>query len=174
MPRDPEALAELVTLTIKASLGPVLAALAGAEATVAGLRERVTLLEARALVAGPAGRDGKDGLDGKAGADGLGFDDLTATFDGHRTITLAWSRGATVKTFPIVLPFQKYTGVYVEGKAYAAGDVVTAGGSQWHCNEDTAAAPREGTKAWTLAVKRGRDGKDGKDGAAGAPVVKGS
>lgn len=171
MPLDPAQFAEMIALRFKAAISPVQEKLAAADATIAGLRDRLAILEARAAVPGPAGRDGKDGLDGKAGADGLGFDDLTATFDGHRTITIAYARGATVKTFPLVLPFQRYTGVYVDGKAYSVGDVVTAGGSQWHCNEDTASKPGEGSKAWTLAVKRGRDGKDGKDAAA-LPVVR--
>jgi hypothetical protein len=59
-------------------------------------------------------------------------------------------------TFPIAL----YKGVYVEGTEYEAGDMVSFGGSVWHCNEDTTDKPDGALKAWTLAVKRGRDGKD--------------
>ncbi|MNL68407.1 hypothetical protein D3C87_1931240 [compost metagenome] len=42
--------------------------------------------------------------------------------------------------------------------------MVTFGGSLWHFNgaEDggEASKPGDGSKAWTLAAKRGRDGKD--------------
>jgi hypothetical protein len=61
-------------------------------------------------------------------------------------------------------PGLKYWGVYQDGKAYDAGDLVTWAGSAWHCEEATTSKPGEyaGAKAWTLMVKRGRDGKDGK------------
>jgi hypothetical protein len=55
-----------------------------------------------------------------------------------------------------------YQGVYQDGKAYELGDVTTWAGSTWHCNEPTETKPGDGSKAWTLMVKRGRDGKDGK------------
>jgi hypothetical protein len=35
------------------------------------------------------GKDGRDGIDGK---DGLGFDDMTAEFDGERTVTACMRR----------------------------------------------------------------------------------
>ena len=54
----------------------------------------------------------------------------------------------------------KYRGVHELGAAYDAGDTVTHGGSLWHCNVLTKERPGEGSKDWTLAVKRGRDGKD--------------
>jgi hypothetical protein len=49
--------------------------------------------------------------------------------------------------------------------------MVTSGGSCWHCNEPTTTKPGEGSKAWRLMVKRGRDGKDGLN-APTVPVVK--
>lgn len=55
-----------------------------------------------------------------------------------------------------------YCGVFVEGKSYDVGDVTTWAGSTWHCNEPTETKPGDGSKAWTLMVKRGRDGKDAK------------
>jgi hypothetical protein len=55
-----------------------------------------------------------------------------------------------------------YQGVYVEGKSYDVGELVTWGGSMWHANELTETKPGDGSKAWTLTCKRGRDGKDGK------------
>ncbi|MFC0694717.1 hypothetical protein [Paraburkholderia humisilvae] len=69
-----------------------------------------------------------------------------------------------VQTFRCALPVLIYCGVYEYGRRYDAGDVVTFGGSLWHCNAATGAKPDEHTddavKPWTLAVKRGRDGKD--------------
>jgi hypothetical protein len=46
------------------------------------------------------------------------------------------------------------------GQLYTVGDMVTHAGSMWHCNADTVDVPGNGSKCWTLAVKRGRDGKD--------------
>jgi hypothetical protein len=60
-------------------------------------------------------------------------------------------------------PGLEYCGVFAEGQVYTLGQIVTAGGSAWHCNEATSTRPGDGAKAWTLMVKRGRDyGKDGK------------
>jgi hypothetical protein len=59
-------------------------------------------------------------------------------------------------------PGLTYCGVYVEGKQYERGDLATWAGATWHCNEPTETKPGDGSKAWTLMVKRGRDGKDGK------------
>lgn len=63
-----------------------------------------------------------------------------------------------------------FEGVYQEGKSYEHGHLVTWAGSSWHCNEPTTTKPGDGSKAWTLMVKRGRDGKDGRD-AMTLPVV---
>lgn len=52
-----------------------------------------------------------------------------------------------------------YDGPYESGKTYSKGTFVTRDGSLWHCNEKTTAQPGDG-RAWTLAVKRGKDGKD--------------
>jgi hypothetical protein len=121
------------------------------------LRERVAVVETRAPVPGPAG---KDGLHGKDGADGLGFEDLAVDFNGDRTLSVKFTRGDLVKVFPIVLPFLKYQGVFQDGKAYDAGDVVTWAGSTWHCKTATSTKPGDTAADWTLIVKRGRDGKD--------------
>jgi hypothetical protein len=105
------------------------------------LRERIAVLETRAPMPGPTGPAGKDGADGKDGKDGTpGLAGLS------------------------------FEGVYQEGKSYDVGNLVTWAGSSWHCNESTRDKPGEGSKAWTLMVKRGRDGKDGRD-AVTVPVV---
>lgn len=140
------------------------------DANLVPIRERIVALETRAPVPGPPGLNGKDGKDGVNGKDGFGFDDLSVGFDGDRTIQLSFVRESQRKDFPIVLPYLRHQGVFTEGKAYETGDVVTWGGSMWHANEPTSTKPGDGSKSWTLVVKRGRDGKDGRDAAA-LPIV---
>jgi len=65
------------------------------------------------------------------------------------------------------LPVMVYRGVFVDGQQYDRGDTTTWGGSLWHCDDPTTEKPGEGSKAWRLAAKRGRDGKDGLPGAKG-------
>jgi integrin beta 3 len=126
------------------------------------LRERVAVAEVKSGVPGPPGKDGQDGL---------GFDDLALLQDDERSFTVKAIRGDRVKDIGTLrFPVQIQRGVYIEGKSYEPGDMVTWAGSSWHCNEPTSSKPGEGTKAWTLTVKRGRDGKDGKD-AETIPVV---
>lgn len=57
-----------------------------------------------------------------------------------------------------------YHGVWQDGKQYTPGDLVTWGGSTWHCDAATSTKPGDviGAAHWTLMVKRGRDGRDGK------------
>lgn len=57
-------------------------------------------------------------------------------------------------------PGVEYRGVYKSGETYRLGDLVTWGGSIWHCNsaEPTEENPRN-EDLWTLAVKKGRDAK---------------
>lgn len=151
-------------LTLRDRLEPVTKSLAL-------LSERVAVMEVRAPVAGPAGQDGKNGLDGKDGADGLGFDDMDVEFDGDRTVLLKFARGTKAKSWPLVFPFQKYQGVYQQGKSYDMGDTVSWGSQLWHCNESTVTPPGDGSKFWQLCVRKGRDGKDGRDAVSAAPVV---
>lgn len=113
--------------------------------------DRVRYLEARES---PPGEPGKDGL---------GFDDLdVCVLDDDRTIELAFRRGEEEKVFTLKWPTVIYRDVYKEGQQYEPGDMVTWGGSVWHCDKSTTTKP--GTDDWTLAVKRGRDGKDAKVG----------
>jgi hypothetical protein len=164
--------AEMRIETKAAEAGPVLASVAELTKDMGVMRERVAVVEVRGQVPGPAGKDGvsgANGKDGKDGADGLGYDDLEAVQDDDRTFTIKAIRGDRSKTIgTLKFPVQIQQGVYVDGRSYTKGDVVTWGGSQWHCNEDTVTKP-ETSKAWTLIVKRGRDGKDGKDSTP--PVV---
>lgn len=129
---------------------------------------------------GIPGRDGRDGVqglrgekgaDGINGVDGLGFDDLSVLHDGERTVTFRFIKADRIKEFTVTIPAVIYRGVYAEGKTYTHGDTTTWAGSLWHCNEPTTTKPGDGSKSWTMAVKRGRDGKDGQD-APSLPVVK--
>jgi len=166
-----DAIASLIVGTIKSSLVPVRAAMAQLEAQLGprvqlleaqalelvALRERVAILETRAPVPGPAGDPGRDGLDGRDGADGIRLDDLQATYDGDRTLTLTLGAGAVTKSIPLTLPIPRYQGVYTDGRGYAVGDLVTWEGSTWHCQRPTSSRPGDRAEAWRLMVKRGRD-----------------
>ena len=59
------------------------------------------------------------------------------------------------------MPALIYRNIYQEGKDYQQGDVVTFGGSLWHCDKDTQTKPGTKDSDWSLAAKKGRDGKDG-------------
>jgi len=140
-----KALAAEVALVIKEAVAPLLV--------------RLEALEAR-----PAAVDGRDGRDGLPGAEGRQGIDGVAGKDGvNGTDGVDGKDGAAGLSF---------MGVYQDGKAYDVGHLVTWAGSSWHCNEATTTKPGDGSKAWTLMVKRGRDGKDGQDAQGALPVVK--
>lgn len=112
--------------------------------------------------------EGRDGRDGERGEAGFGLDDFDARLmsDG-RTVELSFKRGDVAIVRGLALPTMIYRGVYTDGRAYEKGDTVTWAGSLWHCEgaagepmAGTTEKPGEGSKAWTLAAKRGRDGKD--------------
>ncbi len=106
---------------------------------------------------------GKDGDAGRDGKDGLSFEDFNfdVEHDGERVFTLKWSNAGKeiVKRFGV--PAMIYRGVFKEGETYRSGDIVTWGGSLWHCREETTQKPLDNAAAWQLAAKRGRDGKPG-------------
>ncbi|MHC1547786.1 hypothetical protein [Phyllobacterium sp. K27] len=52
----------------------------------------------------------------------------------------------------------RYHGVWQAASSYSRGALVTYDGSMWHANESTKEQPGK-SKAWTLAVKAGRDAK---------------
>jgi integrin beta 3 len=139
-----------------------------ADAT-APLLARIVMLEARKPEKGDPGRDGRDGKDGrdgmngKDGAAGITADDIELVQDGHRGVVVkARATGRVLGTLRFPIP--AYVGVFKEGTTYRPGDMVTHGGSLWHCNDETTMKPGDGP--YTLCVKRGRDGRDApKDGA---------
>lgn len=118
-------------------------------------------------VRGVDGQNGERGADGKDGRDGFSLSDFDAELmEDGRTILLSFERGDQEFKVELGIPALIYRGVWKDGQQYERGDVVTFGGGMFHCNEDTGDKP-ETSKAWTLAVKRGRDGKDGAPGERG-------
>jgi hypothetical protein len=169
-----EAVADAVALAFSSALSPVLARLAAVETRlvelgtlakdVGTLRERVAAVEVKPLLAGPAGTDGHDGAAGRDGLDGLGVDDLVVERHDARSWEVVAVRDGRRKSAGVIVleGVPRYQGVYRDGEAYTPGDLVTWGGSLWHCDAATHSRPESaiGAKVWTLAVKRGRDGRD--------------
>lgn len=121
---------------------------------------------------GSDGAPGKDGEKGAPGRDGFSLDAFDVTKTGDRTIELSFDGGEERHTFELSFPVPIYRGAYKAETEYEPGDEVTWGGSSWHCLAPTKDKP-DGSDAWALKVRRGRDGKDGKDGEKGAPGPKG-
>lgn len=106
------------------------------------------------------GEKGENGTDGKDGRDGFSLDDFDVDKgDDGRTYILKFDGGDIVHEYELTFPVPVYCGVFKEGDTYVPGDLVTWGGSLWHCDKQTTAKP--GTDDWTLSVKKGRDGKNG-------------
>jgi hypothetical protein len=103
------------------------------------------------------------GRDGKDGEPGMGFDDMTVEFDGHRCLTFLFTRGEKRKELKFALPSPIYKEVYRPEETYFLGDMVSFGGSIWSCMVPaTTTKPGQGNPHWKLACKHGRDGRDGK------------
>ncbi|EIQ21535.1 putative portal -like protein [Shigella flexneri K-315] len=94
--------------------------------------------------------------------DGVADIDVSMTGERLFSVVVRQSSGQrTEKTFS--LPVMLYRGVFRAGETYHPGDMVTWGGSLWHCNSMTEDKPGEAhSSAWTLAAKRGRDAGGGK------------
>ena len=115
------------------------------------LRERVAVVETRAPIPGPPGKDGRDGLSLK---------DFDLSYDGHRNMSVTLRNADAAETRSVKLAgVLVHHNVWTPGE-YEAGDLVTWSGGSWHCSaERTIAKPGE-SPVWVLIVKRGRDGKD--------------
>jgi hypothetical protein len=108
----------------------------------------------------------------KDGRDGFNLEDIQIEMgaDG-RTLSLKFVRGEDVVQRDIRIPAMLYRGVWREGE-HEPGDVVTWGGSAWHCNEKTTEKPGA-SQHWRLMVKEGRPGKDaGQRAPRGDSVVR--
>lgn len=141
-------------------------------------------------VDGAPGRDGIDGKDGKPGERGErgdpgigergkrgekgdrgdpGRDGVATRDELHELIKVGVAEAVTaaipgaIEEFGKTLPKIEWHGVWQEGKEYTRGDVVTWGGSLWHCDEKSTEKPDGPLNQWRLMVKRGRDGRDGRD-----------
>lgn len=161
----PDVVADQARSFVDVALGPVLERLVAIEGQPApadgndadpDVVQRLVEDEvAKAVAALPAAEPGKDGQS---------WEDMALVRTGPRTVELSFDHGERRNTFELEFPVPLYRGVFSAGGDYQEGDMVTFGGSLWHFNgaEDGAEAgkPGDGSKAWTLAAKRGRDGKD--------------
>jgi hypothetical protein len=195
---DPEALADVVVQTIDLALGPVLERLAAAEArlsTLGDLRDRVVTVETKTAMPVEVPRVDLTPVLERVAVAETKLADLARlealASDVQRSASVLGERVAVLETRPQLpgpmgepgpagkdgvdgkdgAPGLSFEGVYQEGKSYELGHLVTWGGSSWHCNEPTTTKPGDGSKAWTLMVKRGRDGRDGADAPGALPVV---
>jgi len=191
---QPEQLAELFGAAIEAATNPLLARIAALEkaAAIAGRDgrdgrdgdkgpqgdmgpqgDRGPEGPSGASIQGPAGEkglDGKDGENGRDGLHGLGFDDLTVTYDGEQTITMVYERGVHRKEFPIHLPIPVHRGKWDAGRVYKVAEEVMWAGSTWRAIEETKAepgTPAAASRAWVMVSRRGDVGKTGQKGLAG-------
>lgn len=132
---DADAMADAVVLAMKSAVAPLQATQAALQAQIGTLEARWANLDAlRERVATLEARPVVPGPPGEPGPPGKDGQDGT--------------------------PGLSFEGVYQDGKNYELGHLVTWAGSSWHCNEPTTSKPGDGSKAWTLMVKRGRDGRD--------------
>ena len=99
---------------------------------------------------------GKDGAPGRDGQDGIGFEDMTFETDDHGRVIAKFQRGGVIKSAR--LPGIVDRGPFKAGEGYEKGDAVSYGGSLWIAQEPTCDKP-DGSKAWRLAVKKGRDAR---------------
>lgn len=105
----------------------------------------------------------RDGEKGEPGKDGFSLQDFNVQKeDDGRTLVLSFDAGDIRHEYELTMPHLAYCGVYKQDQEYMVGDVVTWGGSAWHCNEPTKEKPDDKAKdgPWSLMVKKGRDGKD--------------
>lgn len=103
----------------------------------------------------------RDGENGKPGRDGFALEDFDVERgDDGRTYILKFERDDVRHEYELTFPVPVYCGIYKADDEYAPGDLVTWGGSMWHCDEPTKEKP--GAGPWTLAAKKGRDGRDAK------------
>ncbi len=115
------------------------------------------------------GRDGKDGLPGKNGLDGFGFKDMSAVWDGERTLIFKFVLEDRVEEISVSIPFPLFRGIWKRGNEYTQGDSVGYEGSTWIALRGTDKQPGTSDSGWVLSTKRGLDGKPGEQGKQGLP-----
>jgi hypothetical protein len=130
------------------------------------LERRGTDAIQRAIDRLPVPKDGKDGIDA------LGFDDLESDYDGDRTLTLRFVRGAQKKEFTYRLPLVIDRGYHRKLNKYEKGDAVTHDGTLWIALKSTDLTPSIAAKQdWRIAARKGEDGRPGVDGIDAPSVV---
>lgn len=98
----------------------------------------------------PAPKDGRDGIASR--------DELFALAREMLAEMLPAAVEARVAEVLAQMPDVRYRDVWTASNDYRIGNMVTFGGSVWHCNATgTTAKPGDGSADWTLAVKKGRD-----------------
>lgn len=102
----------------------------------------------------------------KDGVDGLPADAIEITQSSRDVTIQVGEKSHTIRLDTVI-----DQGVWKEGN-YQKGDGVSFGGSFWIAQEDTADAPST-SKAWRLAVKKGRDGRDLRESASQHDKTKG-
>ncbi len=75
--------------------------------------------------------------------------------------------GGELRALQFRIPCMIYREIYKPDAKYRQGDVVTWGGSAWHCQVDDPKSSPGKNGEWKLMVKEGQRGKDGKDGQPG-------
>lgn len=121
---------------------------------------------------GDSGRDGRDGLpgvpgahgekgiDGKDGMDGFSPDNLEIEWnDDDDALVVRLLANDRVVERKARLPIPRDADIYVKGKTYQKGQIVTYGGSAFIARRDTSAliGGDPPSPDWRLFVKRGRD-----------------
>lgn len=110
---------------------------------------------------------------GQDGKDGLGFDDMDASYNGERGVTLKFSRGEKAKEFNFHLPVIMDRGYWREGLKAKQGDAVTHDGTLWIALRDNATKPcLESKEDWRIGARKGRDGRNGSNGKDAPGAVK--
>jgi hypothetical protein len=165
---DPEVIKAIVAEAVQKAVALIPVAKDG--------RDGVDGKDGRDGLSGQPGRDGEkgsDGLNGKDGSDGLGFGDLVVEQVSERVVAIKAVLGGASKTLGhLTIPSLIYRGVWRQDE-YAKGDTVTWAGAMWHANDTTTEKPGDGSKAWTLCVKKGSDGRVGPEGKGGPQGPKG-
>ena len=106
----------------------------------------------------------KDGVNGK---DALPVESIDIVQDGRDVVIKLGDTKHVIKLDTVI-----DRGVWRDGE-YEKGDAVTYGGSLWIAQDSGAHGAPGTSKAWRLAVKKGRDGKDLRDNASVVDKSKG-
>lgn len=108
------------------------------------------------------GSDGEKGADGR---DGLGFEDVSFSFDPESGLTVRAARGEHVREETFYVPAMIHRGFWRDGMSAKSGNTTTHNGNLWIAMRETKATPcLENKEDWILAARKGRDGDKGDPG----------